>query len=130
VNDRVLVRVNGKTRVKRVRIVTKLDPRLSKAAPMACLKRSDIDKPRVQARGIWMGTVDGEPLTVDGPYKSTSAAAKSVTTLAGASIAESAGRWVVSAAVSSHLEEPVHRVALCLGNGVVTHRVAADLNPE
>jgi hypothetical protein len=67
---------------------------------------------------------------VDGPYKKTKDARESAASLAGGSAAESGGLYVVSAAITAHLDAKIHQVALCLGNGLVGASVPSDPNGQ
>jgi hypothetical protein len=54
---------------------------------------------------------------VDGPYETTGDADASVASLDGVSFAKRAGRYVVSATLSGHIEAHVREVAKCLEAG-------------
>jgi hypothetical protein len=101
---------------------------LKKVPPVVCLEKAKLDGVSSPQPGLWSAKARSEQVLVDGPYKSPQAAASSANSLTGASIAESGGTWVVSATIASKLTKEVHRVALCLGNGIVTAQAPADPN--
>jgi hypothetical protein len=83
---------------------------------IACLGGAGLVRPRLRSAGLWGGSnpVSGEPVLVDGPYKTRSAADTSAKSLAGVEYAERGGRYVASATLKSHLGAQVHQVARCL----------------
>lgn len=85
-------------------------------APMVCLRRAQLRKPRKRGGGVW-GANDrgsGRPVLVDGPYKTAKEAAESAESLSVVSFAEGGGLYVVSAPLRSKLGDKVSTVAKCL----------------
>jgi hypothetical protein len=105
-------------------------PSTPRPKPLAivCLQKANISGAHSSQPGQWIGKVGSDLVVVDGPYKTPKAAANSANTLTGAAIAESGGIYVTSATIASGLTKQVHRVALCLGNGIVTRVAPADPN--
>jgi hypothetical protein len=88
-----------------------------------CLGRAGLLRPGPQRPGVWQGfdLATGQPVLVDGPYKTRAKANDSASTLVGVESAERGGMYVVSAALSAHLTAQVHKVAVCL-NGTGSGR--------
>ena len=101
--------------------------------PITCLQKANLHAPKQQQPGLWAASSGSDNavvnrVLVDGPYKTTTEASRSAASLAGASIAESGGIYVVSATITSRLGNQVHRVALCLGNGFIGAKVKGSPN--
>lgn len=86
-------------------------------APVVCLRRAQLSRPRKRGAGVW-GANDrgsGRPVLVDGPYKTAKEAKESAASLGAVSFAEGGGLYVASASLRSKLGDAVSTVAKCLG---------------
>jgi len=90
----------------------------SKDTPVidTCLSHAGLVRPGPRNAGLWGATdpTTGEPVLVDGPYKTRAAADASARSLNGVEVAERGGAYVASATLKSHLGAAVHQVATCL----------------
>jgi hypothetical protein len=68
-------------------------------------------------KAVWRGDnpVTNLHVYIDGPYKTGADADRSATSLLGVELAARGGLYVVSAALTSHLDAQVAAVAKCLG---------------
>jgi len=91
-------------------------PSRDTSAIVACLTHAGLVRAGLRNAGLWGGTdpTTGEPLLVDGPYKTRAAADASARSLNGVELAERGGAYVASATLKSHLGAAVHQVATCL----------------
>ena len=89
---------------------------------LACFKTVGLADGHLTAGQDWeaIDPLRVKPVFVDGPYKTPADAAASASSLAGAADAMQGGRFVVSAALTSHLKADVKDVAQCLGKGSLT----------
>lgn len=83
----------------------------------ACLTAAGLAKASMIRSGVWSAAdpVTRKSVSVDGPYQNAGSANESVKTLRGITLAARGGLFVVSAALTSHLEPAVRSVAACLG---------------
>jgi hypothetical protein len=83
---------------------------------LACLKEAQLYRPERRSAGLWAGIyrASGMDVVVNGPYKKKSEATDYAKQLAGVTLAEPAGRYVVSAALTSKADQRVETVADCL----------------
>jgi len=83
---------------------------------VACLTHAGLARAGPHNAGLWGGVdpTTGEPVLVDGPYKTRAAADTSARSLNGVEFAERGGAYVASATLKSHLGAVVHQVATCL----------------
>lgn len=88
----------------------------STSAPVTCLEKAGLQHVKKRRAGLWSGEQrrTGEPVLVDGPYKTASKARASAKTLVGVQAAKAGGRYVVTAALTGHVDSKVRSVAKCL----------------
>jgi hypothetical protein len=99
-------------------------PQFSGPNPAHCLEQAGLTnvRPGVQ-NNTWIGNFGNTPPTdstavvlLTGPYGDADSAAKFASSLQSIpELATASGRWVASAAATSHLEFQVNNVAQCMG---------------
>jgi hypothetical protein len=100
-------------------------PAYTGPSPIACLEAAGLNRARAGIeQGAWEANYgvtsesDSNALVfLSGPYKDDGEATSYAQSLQGVELSASAGRWVASASMLSHLQPEVNAAAACMGSG-------------